>query len=173
MDINPLGNISNGNDFLYFDSELSVDLTTEIPLNLLADDLAIATTAEIDLPGSTDGHGIQSGTLKLFAVNGFPLDGSISFEIFENQGTTFSIPVSGTMAAATVDATGNVIAPTESQLEIVLTEADVNRLYETQKVRIVATFNTVPVGQQVRILDTHQLALQLTADFNYTVNEDQ
>ncbi|MBK6410088.1 MAG: hypothetical protein IPF78_10360 [Flavobacteriales bacterium] len=60
--INPLGDISNGHDFLYHDSKLSADLEIDIPLNLIATDLTLRKTVALDLPGNADGHAWRSGT---------------------------------------------------------------------------------------------------------------
>ena len=38
---NPLGDVSNGNDFLYDDSRLTADLDVDIPLNIIATDLTL------------------------------------------------------------------------------------------------------------------------------------
>lgn len=170
VDINPLANISNGNDFLYHDSQLTVDLATEIPLCLIASNLSLQSVTAVDLPGTEEAHAVQEGTLHLFAENGFPLEATVSLEIFQDVSNFFSIPGTGNLATAQVDANGEVLASTESKLSFSLSKEQIDLLHQAGNIRITVSFNTVPSGQQIKIRDTHYMKLQLTADFNYIVN---
>jgi hypothetical protein len=171
--INPLGNISNGNDFLYYDSEMRIDLETEIPLCVIADALTLQDTSVVNLPGSSQSPGLQYGTLNIFVNNGFPLDAEFFLEIYSNGISYANIPVSPGVSSAAIDGSGNVIAPTATQLLAELSPEHVDLLYEHKQVRFTVAFDTPALGgQHIKIKDTHFMDIQVTADFNYVVNSD-
>ncbi|MCB0771135.1 MAG: hypothetical protein KDC00_12110, partial [Flavobacteriales bacterium] len=86
VDLNPLGDVSNGNDFLYYDSSLRAMLELEVPLDVIASDLVLENIVQAELPGSSDGREVQSGELKLFATNGFPFAATVQLDLIDPEG---------------------------------------------------------------------------------------
>lgn len=174
LELNPLGDISNGNDFLYYDSKLSADLEVEVPLCLAVNGLQLQSIVVPDLPGTPEHHGLREGELMLFAKNGFPFDAIMQLDIIGADGTVLSnIPVTGTVASGLLGPDGFVQTPVESKLNAYITEAQVNMLYNGGRVRITSLYNTTDQPQQVKILDSYRLDLQLTVRGTYTVNGDE
>ncbi|MBL8001403.1 MAG: hypothetical protein JNL05_05515 [Flavobacteriales bacterium] len=172
--VNPLGNVSNGNDFLYYESEVRVQLDLEVPLRLIATGLTLEQLVTPDLPGSSEGHAIQGGTLHLFATNGFPFDAVISLDVVDGGGTVVgSFPVLGTIASGVLGADGLVSAPTSSRIDVSVPPEALDLLYATGRARIRAAFTTADQTQHLRILDSYRLDLKLTVDVNYLVNGDE
>lgn len=172
--INPLGNISNGHDFLYHDSKLAAELEVDIPLRLIATDLILRKTVALDLPGTADGHAWRSGTLHLFADNGFPFSAAIELAIVDDAGNVLSVlDPGGTVSPGNLGSDGNVSAPASSRLDFDVSPEQMNLLQASGKVRISAIFNTADQSQHIQIHSDHRMDLQLTVGANYTVNGDE
>lgn len=175
IEVNPLGDISNGNDFLYWNSDLSAELELRVPLNLIATGLTLQQTQTPDLPGSTDHHAFQYGMLKLFAVNGFPFEATLQLELVDDAGNVLAtLPLSGTIAAGILGPDLHVQTAVASQLSTTLTSADVDLLYaDGTRVRSTLVFSTADQTQHLEILDSYALDLRIVFDGNYLVNGDE
>src|SRR5690606_19493615 len=120
--INPLGNISNGHDFLYYDSKLSAEMEVDIPLRLIATDLTLRKTVTVDLPGSADAHAWKSGMLHLFAANGFPFSAGIELAIVDQNGQILAVLApGGTVGSGVMGSDGFVSASSSSQVDVEVT----------------------------------------------------
>lgn len=169
--IDPLGDVSNGHDFLYHESTLSGDLELDIPLRIAATGLTLRKEVAVTLPGNRDRSSIRGALLHLFAVNGFPFSAAITLDIIDADGVAVStLPVNGTVASGTLGADGLVQQPVSSALSITLTGEQADRLNAGDRLRITATFNTASQPDHVRILDRYALDMQVTAAGNYIVN---
>ncbi len=174
LELNPLGDISNGNDFLYYESELKAGLELEVPLRLIANELTLQTISTPDLPGSAEGHALRSGTLKLFATNGFPMWARTVLDLIDPSGNVISsIPVEGQVAPGVLGANGIVTASTESVLTAPLSEELVNVLYTGARLRTRMILTTSDPTEHVQIYDSYRMDLQITLAANYMVNGDE
>lgn len=174
LELNPLGDISSGNDFLYFESELKAGLELEVPLRLIANELTLQTISTPDLPGSAEGHALRSGELKLFATNGFPMSARFELDLIDANGEVIAnIPVEGIAAPGVLGANNLVTASTESVLTATLSEELVNVLYAGARLRSRVAFTTSDQSQHLRILDSYRMDLQITLAANYLVNGDE
>lgn len=172
--LNPLGDISNGNDFLYHSSQLKADIDLEVPLRLITDELTLQSITVPQLPGTAQGHALQSGTLRLFATNGFPMNARVLLDLIDADGNAVAtIPVSGTVASGLLGPNGLVNRRTESRLEARLDEDLVNLLYAGTRLRTRVAFTTADQTQHLRLLDSYALDLQMTIEANYLVNGDE
>lgn len=171
---NPLGDISNGHDFLYYDSKLTAELQVDVPLRLIATDLTLRKTLTVDLPGSPEAHAWTSGILHLFAVNGFPFSAAIGLAIVDENGQPLAVLTpGGTLASGTLGPDGFVASGRASRVDVELSPAEMMLLQQSGKLQITASFNTADQEQHVQLLDRYRLDLQLTVDANYTVNGDE
>ncbi|MBL7938395.1 MAG: hypothetical protein JNL43_03455 [Flavobacteriales bacterium] len=174
MDLNPLGDISNGNDFLYHDSRLQALLELEVPLDLIATDLVLENIVKPDLPGNEEEQTIQDGTLSLFATNGFPFSGRIVLDIVDRDRNFLSaVPVQGDITAGILGADGFVNASTASELHAALTAEQIDLLYGEGRFRVRIVFNTSDQSQHLRLLDRYAMDLQITVGARYYVNGDE
>ncbi len=173
VQINPLGDISNGHDFLYHESKLTAELDVDIPLRLIASNLTLRKTINVDLPGTPAQHAWNSGTLHLFAMNGFPFSTTIDLAVVNDAGQVLTVlQPGGTIASGSLGSDGLVATPTQSRLDFIVAPDQMNLLQETGKVRVTAVFNTSDQSQHVQILDRYALDLQLTMHANYILNGD-
>ncbi len=82
---NPLGNISSGNDFIFFDNNFKAYIRLEIPLNLSLNDLVLEEYAEVEIDNSEGTSVVNHGTFKLLANNGFPFDAGIQLYLLDDN----------------------------------------------------------------------------------------
>lgn len=172
--VNPLGDVSNGNDFLYYESRLGADLELEVPLSVIATDLVLENITKPDLPGDAENQAIESGTLHLFANNGFPFSARVLLDIVDlDRNVLVNVPVEGMLAPGIMGPAGVVQASVESSLHARLTPDMVELLYGPGRLRTRIVFNTTDQVEHVRILDRYALDLQFTVDGTYIVNGDE
>lgn len=172
--INPLGDISNGHDFLYHDSRLAATLDVDIPLRLIATDLTLRKPIVLDLPGTQDGHALQHGTLHLFVDNGFPFSAVIELAIISPEGQVLALlPPGGTIASGILGPGGTVTSNTSGRLDFQVGPEEMNLIHQHGGIQITALFNTADQAQHVQILDSYRMNLQVTMDANYVVNGDE
>jgi hypothetical protein len=171
ISLNPLGNVSNGNDFLYYESKLRAGLELEVPLNVIATGLTLESVEAPDLPGDAAHRTIVQGTLHLFATNGFPFDATIVLDIVDQDRQVLSsIPVDGVIRSGVVAADGLVHVPSSSTVHAPLSKEQVGLLYDGNRIRTRVVFDTDPALGHVRILDRYAMDLQFTVDGTYMVN---
>jgi len=171
LKLNPLGDISNGNDFLYFDSKLRADLELEVPLRLIANELTLQTFAKPDLPGSAGNRALRSGKLMVFADNGFPFGARLEIDIVDDDDQVLgSVTVEGWIASGIPGPDGFVHAPTASRTVAQLDAAQLDQLYAGGRFRIRAAFTTADPARHVQLLERYRMDLRITVGANYMVN---
>jgi len=76
LQLNPLGNTSNGNDFIYYNTGIEVKAEATVPLKFSAQNLIIVDTLEFEIDGDSqeDVDPIQSGKLLTYAENYYPVN---------------------------------------------------------------------------------------------------
>lgn len=174
LTINPLGDISNGHDFLYHDSKVTADLEVEIPLRLIATNLTLAKLVDIDLPGTAEAHAWNSGVLHLFAENGFPFSAAIQLEVVNASGESMALlDPGGTVPAGVLDGNGIVVQPGAARIDFGIGPDNMNLLHQSGQLRVKAVFNTADQSNHVQIKDDYRMDLQLTMDANWVVNGNE
>jgi len=167
FEINPLGNVSAGNDFFYFDRPFQAIMDIDVPLRTTLSNLTLVDTIDWNLSETGVVESVNSGTFTLKAINGFPLEGQVELVMLdENLVELGSLVAPSTIAAPQLDNDNKVIAPLESNLIIPINEETANSLPQTKKVRIMVRFNTPNQPQFVEFYDTYGIDLKLTGNFN-------
>jgi hypothetical protein len=164
--VNPLGNISTGNDFVYYGQGLRGHIHAEIPMNIAIQGLLLSDTLDYELNKSE--NYITRSELYLDISNGFPLSASFKIYLSDAAGTTIdSIIPTADIPSGTVDAAGKVIAPAVKQLKIRLDENQTTHLYECKKAIVSAKLNTGGISnQKVKFYPWYQLNVIATGLFN-------
>src|SRR5690606_23922246 len=72
IEVNPLGNISGGNDFIYRGSGIDLSVDIVVPLSFDAKNLVLQDTAEYTLSPDAFYDNINGGFFKLVATNTYP-----------------------------------------------------------------------------------------------------
>ncbi len=172
----PIGGNSNqsgNNDFGYYGTAFSANLSMDIPLYFAASNLMLADTVSLNVSSISQLQNINKGNIILTATNLYP------FSIFLNAvlldankhpiDNLFSSP--SLIEAPALDANGKVIAALKSKLYVPLTPQKINNLQKARYVAYSATFNTANQPTQVKFYSNYTLDLLLTADLNYTVGK--
>ncbi len=174
IELNPLGNISNGNDFLYYESKVKADLELEVPLNVITTNLVLENIVKPDLPGDQDNQTISEGSMRLFATNGFPFDANVVLDIIDRDGNLLSsVPVQGAITSGLLGANNTVQTSTTSELRADLDGTQVDQLYGEGRFRIRVVFNTANQTNHVQLLERYALDLQFTIGARYFVNGNE
>ncbi|MDD4213927.1 MAG: hypothetical protein PHR81_03865 [Bacteroidales bacterium] len=165
---NPLGNISAGNDFIYYDNYLNASINLEIPFSLIANELVLVDTVLLEM-GEKPGQP-ASGVLNLIADNGFPFSADVQFYLVdENNQITDSVLVPGLIHAPYLDANYMVVTPKRTEIYIPVPESRIDNFFASKKLVIKAHFNTAGASHHVKIYSHYKAEIKLTGDFNYLI----
>lgn len=171
MNVNPLGNVSGGNDFVFKKHPLEVNLNVEFPLSLIATNLTLADTLDFSLSSDNTNGEIIDGILHLYADNGFPFDAEIEMDLYDaNMNFIKKLLVTDKILAAPVNAIYRVIQKKSSKVSIVLSEEDINNLYQAGKIVVKIAFTTQPQTTHLKIYEGYAIDFKLVGDFSYNIN---
>jgi hypothetical protein len=170
VDMNPLGNVSGSNDFIYTDQLLNAYLDLRIPLSFIATNLTLSSVVNFNI-ASGDNRSINDGRLTLFANNGFPFDATIQLYTLTESGAIKDsiIETATTINQAPVDAQLKVTGKRLTTLSIPVNHGKMTLLYDTKKVMLKIKFNTSSQPQYIKIYSDYTMDVKLTGDFNYTL----
>lgn len=167
---NPLGNISNSNDFIYADKLMTASMNMEIPLSLVANNLTLADTLALNI--SYNGtQSIKSGTITLFVDNGFPFEASLQFYLLNNINATVDslFANANTFDEAPINSNYRAIGQKLTKIVIPLSVNKMNLLYNTKKLKLQVKFNTSAQPNYIKIYSDYKMDVKLVGDINYTV----
>lgn len=167
--MNPMGNISGSNDFIYTDKLLNGFLELRVPLSFIANNLTLTNVLNFPIASGDNRH-INNGVLTLFANNGFPFDATIQLYTLNDEGlvTDSLIGANNTILQAPVDTQLKVTSKRLTKLTLPVSTEKMQLLYNTRKVKFIAKFNTASQPQYIKIYDKYTLDIKLVGDFNYT-----
>lgn len=169
MQINPMGNISAHNDFVYRSSTFEAALRMELPLSFIANQLTLVDTLSINAGSTENGH-IREGTFTIEADNGFPLRAQLQLYMLDQYGNLGDSVVSqGLLEAAYTNASHIVTAPRRSSVVAKLNASQMESLYRSSRILMKVVFETSSSTTHVQLYDHYRIKLLLTGDFNYHV----
>jgi hypothetical protein len=168
IELNPLGNTSSGNDVLYPQSSLGIDLKANFPLLIGADKLTLRDTFEIDFKNDSKLVRVLNGKLILNTTNTFPFGAEVKLELLdENNNSIKQISSSGLISPAQINSAGNAHLPIKEKLEFLIDEEAADLLAETKSIMVTAVFssttytnNKVFANAALKLLLTSQLKLK-------------
>lgn len=167
FDINPLGNVSAGNDFFYYDKPFQAIMDIDIPLRARLDDLTLVDTIDWDLGQTSVVESVNSGVFTLKAINGLPLEGMVEMIMMdENLVELGTLVAPSTIPAPTLNAENRVIEPLTSTIEIPISEEIADVLPNTRKVHLRVRFSTAGQPDLVVFYDDYGIDLKLIGRFN-------
>jgi hypothetical protein len=172
--VNPLGNISNNNDFVYYGYGFRGDMEMDIPLAFAATNLKLSDTVDFNMGGVSQTDNVNSGQLVLRVENGYPFDAQIQALVCdENYAVLDSLFISpNTALAGNIDASLKVTSRKLSLLYAPLSSEKFEKIKNARKIILKVTMNTVSQQQIVKIYDYYSMGITLTADINYSVNKN-
>ncbi len=171
MMTNPLGNISGSNDFIYSDKLLKVKMNMEIPLSMVANNLTLVDTLALNIAGKTGTKNINSGTITLFADNGFPFTAALQIYLLNDNNMVVDslYTITNIIDAAPINSNRHAIGKKTTKIIIPLSENKMTLLYNTKKIIFKIKFNTSDQPQYMKIYSDYGIDMTLVGDINYTV----
>jgi hypothetical protein len=167
FDLNPLGNISSGNDFFYYDRPFQALMNIDIPLRTTLTNLTLVDTLAWDLSATNVVESVNSGTFTLIANNGLPLEGTVELILLDESLTELDTLVApSTILAPSLDLENKVIAPLESRVLIPVSTSTAKVMPDTKYIHIKVRFNTQNQPDFIELYDSYGIDLKLIGNFN-------
>lgn len=164
LNMNPLGDISGGNDFIYTDNTIDLILGLDLPLCVGVDGLTLSDTLFIednleDLPES-------SGDIHLYLENRFPLGGEIQLYITHPEGDLFVSE--GIFEPGIQDPLSSLVSPVSSQVSIHLEREEFELL--RNGAQFIMSVTLLGGNQQMKISGEEELKAKIVADINTSIS---
>jgi hypothetical protein len=167
LELNPLGNVSAHNDFISSDTPMELNMDIQLPLSIIANNLTLADTLNIDISDTT---GLHSVMLNINLENGFPLEAQIDLILLDQNNMVVSHVLSPTVVpSASVDGNGVVSSFSSSAHQLALSQKDFNTLIQNKKIVLKIIFNTPISSSHIDIYDYYKLKFNVIANFEYGV----
>lgn len=162
--INPLGNVSSGNDFMYFEKGVEAGIALEIPLDFSASGLRIEDYSTM----SFNDEKLKSGKLVVYADNMFPFDLDIQFYILDEQLQIVDslFTEKNHIPSGVVDAQGFVIMPSKNVLNILLDPQKIALLNKYSDLLIRAVVNSAD-HKSYQLYQNYNLDIRIVGDVKY------
>jgi hypothetical protein len=173
MDINPFGNNSYGNDFLYHNSDVKVSIDLDVPVRFEANGLTLMDTVNFDLgkdPGEPHETTIVDGFFYIYANNGFPFDAKMQVYLYDENFAIMDsllLTPNNIIEAAPVDLSFKVITKRKTRLDIPVDVQKMVLFEQAKKALVKMVFTTKPNNQIMTIYADYQLDLKVVGDFTY------
>ncbi len=171
--LNPMGNVSGYNDFVYNGKSLYGLFKADIPLIFSANNISLRDTVNVNFQNETQLNHINNGYLVLHAKNTFPLDVHIQGYLLDENNkvleTLFETP--NLVSAAPVDNNLKVSSPRTSILRIPLDKNKIELLKTAKRVAFTTRFSTNPQPQKIKFYSHYKIDLNLVADVNANISK--
>ena len=159
--LNPNGQ-SSIQDFLFTDYPLDASIQLKIPLNLIANNLQLLDTAEIDID---ENENIEIEKIFLKIENGFPINCNVNIVFLDNNQNIIDTLFKNQQIISGISEDNLVIEKSISLLE----SEDVN-LDNVSRIVFDATFLTEDINNHVSIYNDYSINFILSAKLSTRVN---
>jgi hypothetical protein len=168
--LNPLGNVSSGNDFLYKNSNVRVKTTLDLPLSFSANAITFTDTLTTMGIESTSTENVLAGDLQILATNGFPFDLLVKgYLLDENKVLIDSLLSNQTILAASVNDFLRVTQSKQTTLKVPVSETLKLHLSQARYIVLKARLNTQPEDIILPMYSDYELHLQLIGNGKYRI----
>jgi hypothetical protein len=169
---NPMGNISGSNDFVYSDQLMKAKMRMELPLSLIATNLTLVDTLDLNIQNPNGEQNIHSGVITLLANNGFPFDASVQICMLNDnlQIVDSLYTSSNTIIQAPVNSSLRVVGKKPTKLSAEISVDKMKLLYNTKKIKLKVKFNTLSQSQYIKIYSDYSIDIKLIGNINYTIH---
>ena len=168
--MNPLGNISGGNDFIYYGKGFKAILNFEMPLVFSSNAITIADTENFTFDSDIFNN-INGGKLNIIANNTFPIQAKLKMILLDDTKSVIETiaPTQFIEASENLNFT-NPLTQKKSIIPVFMTSSRIDNFRKTKYICFTVAFTSIPQNQHITIFDNHTLDLKLTADFSYNIN---
>ena len=141
--LNPWGNSSLGNDEIFPNSRVSIDLETDFLLGVGMENLTLRDTFDFDISQEENAAKIASGNIVLEAENLFPFGAKINLRILdENFDLIEIIPSSEDILPASTDSGNGIHIKQDSKLKFILSEELISTIENVRHIEISVVFDS-------------------------------
>ena len=167
--INPLGNVSCGNDFIYFDNYVYLNFVVELALSIKVENLVLAKMINFNVKIDNFKQRFAGGQLNLIINNGFPFATDLQlFLLNENDQIIDSLLVNNVIKKGIVDENNHVITQSESVIQLPIDQHKLDVLSLTKKILLKAKFNTYS-NDFSKIYSDYKIDVKLSAIADYNM----
>ena len=153
LQLNPFGNVSDGNDFFYSDQLTEAKLVVDVPLRLAASDLTLRDTLNVEV--NTDAVRVSSLTLEI--QNAFPMEWKL------NLTTLGGVVVASDLNVPNGNSIDALALATSSTLVIPISEAQWNTIKSEGKLILQVVSNTPSFPQLVNLYSSYFIDVRVKA----------
>lgn len=168
--INPLGNISAGNDFAYYGKGLKLVADIDIPLALSADYFKLINFSKVDLTQLKELNDVNSCEIILKARNNYPFKAQIQGYMLNEQNQIIDslfIPGQNIIESGITDANNNVLSYVDSKLSAVFSKSKIDNLSQCKQIKFVSYLFLPNQPTPIKIKEDSYLDLVVHALLNY------
>lgn len=176
IEINPLGNISNYNDFVYESSKVEATMNINIPLKFSTNGLVVSDTVAFQkIQSNNDSeentNKINFGKLFIEVKNTFPFSATVELNLLDNGANSLQ-SIGGIIIASGQYNTLNSTTTSNTNLIVIeATQELLDNLLTTENMALKATFNTYDSGTNgiVSISSDASIEFKISGELNYNV----
>ena len=168
--INPLGNISSGNDFIYNTANAKARMALTLPLKFAANALVFQDTIKVSGLENVSDSPVQRADLAFYFENGFPFDLSSEIRLLDaNKVLLDQFFIDQEIPAASVDENLKVNAISKAQLLGSVSPENLNRIEQTRYIVVRLRINTQPESMLLPMYASYFVKVQLRAKGNLRI----
>lgn len=168
--LNPLGNISAGNDFAYYGRGLKVIADVDIPLALSADYFSLVNFSKVDLTQLKELEDVNSCEIRVSARNNYPFTARIQGYMLNEQNQIIDslfIPGQNMVESAITDGNNVVLNYVDSKLVASFDKTKIENLALCKQIKFVSYLYLPNQPTPIKIKDDSYLDLIVSAYLNY------
>ncbi len=168
--LNPLGNISAGNDFAYYGRGLKVIADVDIPLALSADYFSLVNFSKVDLTQLKELEDVNSCEIRVSARNNYPFTARIQGYMLNEQNQIIDslfIPGQNMVESAITDGNNVVLNYVDSKLVALFDKTKIENLALCKQIKFVSYLYLPNQPIPIKIKDDSYLDLIVSAYLNY------
>jgi hypothetical protein len=153
LELNPFGNVSDGNDFFYENQLTEAKLIVDVPLRIAASELTLRDTISVEI--TTDAARVSSLTLDI--QNAFPIEWKL------NLSTLSGVFIAASLLVPNGNSVDALALPTSSTLQIPISEAQWNAIKAEGEIVIQVVSNTPSFPQLVNLYNSYFIDIRVKA----------
>jgi hypothetical protein len=153
LQLNPFGNVSDGNDFFYENQLTEAKLIVDVPLRIAASELTLRDTLSVEV--TTDAARVSSLTLDI--QNAFPMEWKLKLN------TLSGVLIASDLIVSSGNSIDAFAVSTSSSLQIPISELQWNAIKSEGKIIMQVIANTPSFPQLVNLFDSYFIDVRVKA----------
>ncbi|MES2513203.1 MAG: hypothetical protein V4580_03630 [Bacteroidota bacterium] len=171
--LNPLGNISAGNDFAFYGRGLKVIADIDIPLALSADYFSLQSYSKVDLTQLKELNDVNTCEIIVQTRNNYPFRAQIQGYMMNDQNQIIDslfVPGQNIIESAITDGNNVVLNYVDSKLEAVFNKTKITNLTQCKQIKFVSYLFLPNQPTPIKINEDSYLDLVVHGYLNYNAS---